>query len=705
MKKQRIKQSLYRILMSEVLPYELPLLITNNRFFQIADKLRLTYQNGKLVYKRHLSQENVEWADAFVKLLNGSGTKKSFNYYINKADVKDKDNNFKKKARELVIVHPLLQMRVLELYKKYDSLILNFCSKSSFSLRYPDKRATFLRPKSNLPKAAEDFLDYKANDNPKHYFHYRKYQNINAFYEGREFQRMESRFKYMFKSDIHHCFDEIPIDELPQMLYKTVSAETGNNHFGGQFYQLMREMNSGRANKKPSRKALEANEDVRNSILIGPEFSRLFAEMFLQQIDTNIELGMSSGYEQYQVHKDYECFRYVDDIFFFYNDKSVFSKFYGILNTELHLHGMKLNGKEKSYIETTPVIKGLSIAKRELRLVVEKILENRLQTAKGLILREDHAYYEFPLKMKAQYAIIDIKTIISSNDVGLYEVSASMLAYLHRKLGKALDEIDSLMNAYLTADADGLLDQKGKSIWRGYEMDMVYYFREIIKLLFYVFNNDMRMNTGIRVLGILNMILSFCQGTLFQKEKATSKAMSVDAKNKIYKSIVDELIFILRHNKIQPLNGLEISNLMLILLNIPCGYRIDNSIWEHFLDDAFHEYGKDNKVNFLSALTLLMIFGHSDSNPDVKDDICGWFLDDLKKHDWDIDNVECLLIMTSMMTSPYVDKVYKDKILNGVAEDFRKALEAISKRRSPFMQWDEFRLAKACQMKYSAEVY
>lgn len=163
MKKQKIKQSIYRILLSEVLPYELPLIISNNRFYNIADKLRMQIVDDKL--KHRSTKEYDKWADAFVLLLNGnSSIKSSFNYYINKGDGQQ--------ARELVIIHPFMQMKILDFYKKYDSLILNFCQKSNFSLRYPHKRATFLRPKSNISKAAEDFLDYKANTNPKHYFHY-----------------------------------------------------------------------------------------------------------------------------------------------------------------------------------------------------------------------------------------------------------------------------------------------------------------------------------------------------------------------------------------------------------------------------------------------------------------------------------------------------------------------------------------------------
>jgi len=107
----------------------------------------------------------------------------------------------------------------MNFYKKYDSLITNFCRQSHFSIRYPDKRATFVKPRRLYSKTVEELNDYKANENPKHYFHYLRYQNINAFYEGSEFQRYEKKFSHIFRTDIRHCFDSVPIERLSEIIY------------------------------------------------------------------------------------------------------------------------------------------------------------------------------------------------------------------------------------------------------------------------------------------------------------------------------------------------------------------------------------------------------------------------------------------------------------------------------------------------------
>ena len=64
------------------------------------------------------------------------------------------------------------------------------------------------------------------------------------------------------------------------------------------------------------------NYQETNGIIIGPEFSRLFAEVILQYVDQRVEQELLLKHE-YRHKVDYECYRYVDDYFFFYNNEEV----------------------------------------------------------------------------------------------------------------------------------------------------------------------------------------------------------------------------------------------------------------------------------------------------------------------------------------------------------------------------------------------
>ena len=59
-------------------------------------------------------------------------------------------------------------------------------------------------------------------------------------------------------------------------------------------------------------------------IVIGPEFSRIFAEIIFQYIDLQIEKRLASEDYKLKLYKDYEIYRYVDDMFVFSNKISIF---------------------------------------------------------------------------------------------------------------------------------------------------------------------------------------------------------------------------------------------------------------------------------------------------------------------------------------------------------------------------------------------
>lgn len=696
MKRKRISQSIYRILLSEVLPFELPLFLNNEGFYKMADRVRLFWDGNRLKYKRQiLNSSTKEWADAWINLLNGTGSeKKSFNYFINKGD---------NKGRELVFIHPYMQLKMMKFYQTYDSLILNFCSQSSFSLRYPDKRACYVRPKLRTPSN----IDYKANEYPKHYFHYHKYNNINAFYQGKEFLRLESRFSKFFKTDITKCFDKIPIDRLAEVLYQIKTEIKNKENFAWRFTSLMHEFCRG----KKTYDSLDDNKAdlCSDAVIIGPEFSRLFAEMFLQGLDRQIERLMSEGDVYYKRHYDYECYRYVDDIFFFYNSDDVYTKFKVVLEKVLSAYDMQIN-ESKSKKGEEALKKHAGYAKRDIILVVEKIFTDRLNTIKGYINRQN-GIFDVPFFMQSQYCILDIKRVISENGVKMVDISSSMLARIHRKLCKALDKFDDLLKVYYKAVEDKTIDNKGLKILHRYEGEIVIFFTELTKVLFFVFSKDMRMNTSIRVLGILSVMIEFLHGMLFiNKEDEDGfnmmiKLRSSSSNNKLFKTIIDELNFLLKYNSLSRLNGLEISNLLLILTLIPRQYSVNHIVLENFLSKKLDRYQQNGDVNVLTALTLLFVLCKNGSNNKLKHRICRWLLQDAEAHMWSLDDAESFLIITSLYILPDIEKKFKIEIYHHVEEKFRTALERLSKGQSPFMQWHRFNLIKACLFKYSAEVY
>jgi hypothetical protein len=66
------------------------------------------------------------------------------------------------------------------------------------------------------------------------------------------------------------------------------------------------------------------NYNETNGIVIGPEISRIFAEILLQQIDFAVYKILDRSKIKHKIH--YEVFRYVDDFFLFYNEEEIKNK-------------------------------------------------------------------------------------------------------------------------------------------------------------------------------------------------------------------------------------------------------------------------------------------------------------------------------------------------------------------------------------------
>src|SRR3546814_6195653 len=67
-----------------------------------------------------------------------------------------------------------------------------------------------------------------------------------------------------------------------------------------------------------------ANYNETNGIVVGPEFSRVFAEIILQRVDQKVIANLAVNGLVF--NRDYEIRRYVDDFFVFSNATEILDK-------------------------------------------------------------------------------------------------------------------------------------------------------------------------------------------------------------------------------------------------------------------------------------------------------------------------------------------------------------------------------------------
>lgn len=155
----KLKYKKERCILSDTLPFEVPIIFNNKNFYDFILKNRIKFENTNGIKK--ISWINIHGSDALdylIKILFNlkidSTLEKIGNIRIYaKEDKKFNSDtipyNFKithhsNIFRELSIPHPLTQLIIIDFYERYKELIIYYCSLSSFSIRKPVKVAQYI---------------------------------------------------------------------------------------------------------------------------------------------------------------------------------------------------------------------------------------------------------------------------------------------------------------------------------------------------------------------------------------------------------------------------------------------------------------------------------------------------------------------------------------------------------------------------------
>ena len=200
--------------------------------------------------------------------------------------------------------------------------------------------------------------------NLKTFFSYEKYSNMYKFYEDYRYQRAEKKFKHLVKFDLQSCFDSIYTHTISWATaggVDKVKVLTGyqGSWVGDAFDNLMQSVN--------------ARET--HGIVIGPEFSRIFAEIILQYIDSKVEQELLA--EQLRQKSNYECYRYVDDYFLFYNDEKDRNLFMESLTKWLKVFKLQISPSKTEEFER-PFITKVTLAKQRIDNLLSNIFSTPL---------------------------------------------------------------------------------------------------------------------------------------------------------------------------------------------------------------------------------------------------------------------------------------------------------------------------------------
>lgn len=682
-KKKYIKYKKERVILSDILPFEVPVTFSNRHFYDFLLSCKIKLEGEKISINKEDTPVNRE----IIKLLFGISSNKPFsadgkiNFEEEKRDsipfgykIVHKENDF----RELSIVHPKNQLAVIDFYDTYRDLILYYCSKSQFSIRRPHRIAkyTYFKDRLHLEKLAEltdetveqNDLEY---ENLKTFFVYKKYSNIHKFYESYQYHRCEKKFNRLFKFDISKCFDSIYTHSITwALLDKEVvkkHLDVSKKTFGNKFDVLMQKLNY--------------NET--NGIVIGPEFSRIFAELILQRIDDNAKkeletLGLISK-------KDYEIYRYVDDYFVFYNDEGTKDKI--LTSFRLGLRDFKLSLNEtKTLHYDKPIITEITIAKQKINDLLNESLLYQLEEFK--VLETDSTT---PIKKKKGKIYIDSNKLITKFKTIVFEAGIDYKDILNFTFAIIERKFRSLIRNYFK-----IVHEKNT------QKEFIKAILELFDFVFFLYSVSPRVNTTIKLCRILRLATS----TLNLKGK-----FSIDFKHLVFKKIYDNIAFTLHKNKTVKHTQVETLYLLIALGELGNKYWLTEDVLASYLciEKKGSDFCLDNELNYFTIVVSLFYMKNKARFNKLRSFIIDKIVLKFESVDYTfrIKKAELILLLFDMLVYPFqnIDSVKKRLLELYNITDAGMQTQIINAKENWFTTWSEFDFGKELDAKQSQEVY
>lgn len=373
-----IKRNSLDIILTDLLPNELSELYTNRYFYdfllknekklKIASKKLLQYKNNN----QKLFDGGTYWASAPLK------------FKVTKPDMS---------LRDISIIQPIAALQVYEFITLYQKEILSLLNRgSSFSIRYHHKNND-LYYKGSDNKLTAYFEQTKSDVNrsviqqSNAYFKIGPYQSIISFTKSHEWFINCRKFNYIAKIDYQSCFDNIYSHTYKWLIGKDVN-DTKDFSNSNVFTTIDRVLQN-------------INARTSNGIIVGPEFSRMIAEILLQGIDENVQnLLQMNGYVK---NEHYSVYRYVDDIYIFGINQEVIDHIITCFNDcankyMLHFNESKMRKEKTPFIlntwfkntsEYSSKVKGiLFYTNREIKLYKENHKDKETYGFKNKLFQE-----------------------------------------------------------------------------------------------------------------------------------------------------------------------------------------------------------------------------------------------------------------------------------------------------------------------------
>lgn len=661
----------------------------------LYDAFNTVNRKGKM-QKRYLSPEYLAKAQEYREM------RKNLNKILRKKKTErtEEETSEVDKLKQLMKDNAQQQKILLQEHlSKVSSRILS--SSFRFNLT-PDASEDPQKPLYTIGATAEEFFAMQVLYRNS----YEKYSNIYKFYEDYRYQRAEKKFKHLVKFDLQSCFDSIYTHTISWATaggadkVKVLPGYHGS-WVGDAFDNLMQSVN--------------ARET--NGIVIGPEFSRIFAEIILQYIDQKVEQELLG--KDLRQKSSYECYRYVDDYFLFYNDEKDRNLFMESLTKWLKEFKLQISPSKTEEFER-PFITKVTIAKQRIENLLSNIfstplweeVESKLNTEEEEDTEDEESDKDreildrkFNIYLSANSVNAQIKAIVKECGIEYRDIANYLLEKTSQRLDAFLNRYEIGFKKYerLMSKEEANKDEVEIHAQR-VQRKLTSYLVSLIDVAFFVFNSNRQINTTLKLLKIMNSIIIYGKrhGDFKVNPEVRFQTISKDI---IFKKIQDEIALVLATTDSHRNTLHESLYLLILAKELGYSYLLAPEVIKSFIGKSELQY------NLFACIILLYYYAnhkcYDAQKALLKDEI-------LKKYRLVAEserkrNSELTILTADMMTCPFVDNAYKQSLLTliGITEmkDQQMIMRFAKKQKYIFTRWTMFNLNKELQAKISQEVY
>ena len=686
--KRTIRRNDARVLLSEVLPYELPPTFSNRGFYDLVNALGLKRVEGTWTVRTSSPAAALVLSAIFgepIEIGNSPRADGSYdltmtvrpNPYAQTVPFHFAVRHRGTSSRALSIMHPRSQLEVASFYQEHADIMLYHSSQSSFSLRRPARRARYsvvrdwLFERSGVQAIPDGRveLDSRDYDWVRSYFTYSRYSNVFKFYDSAEYRRCERRYSYLVKADITKCFDSIYTHSITwathgKELVKS-DIKASNKTFAGAFDQLMQAL----------------NHDETSGILIGPETSRIFAEIILQAVDRDVEDELSLAGLVHQ--RDYEILRYVDDYFIFLSDSRNRGLILRVIADKLRPFKLHLNDSKEEG-EHTPWMSPLTVAKDRVRRAIKKAVKlpkipepNSAQSGSKLP----------GARVRLQRLVLAYKEVLIDTGAGHRDLANFTLAKVERSIEKVVLSsrlaVETVHMGTPPLEVESHFSETTSALLA------------LLDFSFFVYSGSPRVSPGIKIARIVSTSSRF----------ARTPGLRATDRERLERKVAKEIITQLRRRSESEQPGVETCTLIDCLTDLGPTYRLtEPDLAESFGVQLLQR--AETVPDQFNALQLFSILAHIGLSPEytaLHTCLEVWVRGQLEKPSKD--SQRSILIL-NLVDCPFISDQLRLELLSGIepgasvhASSVRSFLKKVN------VDWSGFDLYSSLQQKRLYEVY